>query len=53
MAKLTENKVLIIKKMIEKPTRTTRMKMIARTFGIGMAQLYRIKNGTNWSHLTE
>lgn len=52
MTKLTENKVLIIKKMIAKPQRKTRMKMIARTFDISMSQLYRIKNGVQWCHLT-
>lgn len=47
-AKLTEAKVKIIKRKINDPNRKTRMKMIAKQFGISEMQLYRIKSGENW-----
>ena len=49
--KLTATKVKIIKKMINDPNRKTRMKIIAKQFGISEMQLYRIKTGENWSHV--
>lgn len=49
--KLNVNKVRLIKKMIFDPNRKTRMKMIAKQFNISEMQLYRIKNGENWSHV--
>jgi len=50
-AKLTESKVRLIKERIFDPNRKTRMKMIARQFGISEMQLYRIKSGENWGHI--
>lgn len=47
--KLTETQVKRIKKKINDPNRKTRMKMIAKQFGISEMQLYRIKSGENWS----
>jgi len=47
-AKLTEGRVRLIKKKIFDPNRKTRMKMIAKQFGISEMQLYRIKTGENW-----
>lgn len=47
--KLTETQVMLIKKKINDPNRKTRMKMIAKQFGISEMQLYRIKSGENWS----
>ncbi len=49
--KLTAAKVLLIKKKIFDPNRKTRMKMLARQFGISEMQLYRIKSGENWGHI--
>jgi len=49
--KLTSTDVMRIKKMIFNPKRKTRMKLIAKQFGISEMQLYRIKNGENWSHV--
>jgi hypothetical protein len=46
--KLTDTEVLRLKKMIIDPKRKTRMKLIARQFGISEMQLYRIKRGENW-----
>jgi len=52
-SKLSEAKVKLIKRKIFDPNRRTRMKMIARQFGISEMQLYRIKSGENWSSVTE
>lgn len=52
-SKLTETRVKLIKRKINDPNRRTRMKMIARQFGISEMQLYRIKRGENWGHVTE
>jgi len=49
--KLTATDVMRIKKMIFNPNRKTRMKIIAKQFGISEMQLYRIKNGENWGHV--
>ncbi|MCX2680947.1 NUMOD4 domain-containing protein [Galbibacter sp. EGI 63066] len=46
--KLTEAKVKLIKRKINDPNRRTRLKMIAKQFGISEMQLYRIKSGENW-----
>jgi phosphatidate phosphatase PAH1 len=51
--KLTEGRVRIIKRKIFNPNRKTRMKMIAKQFGISTMQLYRIKTGENWGHVTD
>ena len=49
--KLTTTKVMYIKKLLANPNRKTRMKMIARRFGISEMHLYRIKTGKNWGHV--
>lgn len=51
--KLTETKVKLIKRKINDPNRRTRMKMIAKQFGVSTMQLYRIKSGENWGSVTE
>jgi hypothetical protein len=33
------------------PNRKTRLKLIAKQFGISEMQLYRIKSGENWGHI--
>jgi NUMOD4 motif/HNH endonuclease len=48
--KLTESKVKIIKKLLKK--QNTRLKMIAKQFGITHTQLNRIRSGENWKHVT-
>jgi hypothetical protein len=50
-SKLNEAKVAIIKRKIFDPNRKTRMKMIAKQYGISEMQLYRIKTGENWGHV--
>lgn len=47
-SKLTEGRVRMIKKKILDPNRRTRMRLIAKQFGISEMQLYRIKSGENW-----
>jgi hypothetical protein len=51
--KLTETKVKLLKRKINDPNRRTRLKMIAKQFGISEMQLYRIKTGENWGEVTE
>lgn len=51
-AKLTYGEVRLIKKKINDPNRKTRLKIIAKRFGISEMQLHRIKTGENWSHVT-
>jgi hypothetical protein len=48
-SKLSKTEVIRIKKMINNPNRKTRMKIIAKQFGISEMQLYRIKRGENWA----
>jgi hypothetical protein len=52
-AKLTATKVMLLKRKINDPNRRTRLKMIAKQFGISEMQLYRIKTGENWGEVTE
>ncbi|MDO6596577.1 HNH endonuclease [Oceanihabitans sp. 2_MG-2023] len=51
--KLSEGKVKMIKRKLFDPNRKTRMRLIAKQFGISEMQLYRIKSGENWGHVTE
>ncbi len=50
--KLTSTEVILIKRKLADPNRKTRLKMIAKQFGISEMQLYRIKSGENWGHIT-
>ncbi len=52
-SKLTETEVKLIKRKINNPKRKTRLKMIAKQFGISEMQLYRIKTGENWGSVSE
>ena len=47
--KLTESKVLMIKKMLKSDK--NRLKMIAKQFGITHTQLNRIRSGENWGYV--
>lgn len=49
--KLTTTRVLLIKKILADPNRKTRMKMLAKRFGITEQTIYRIKWGENWGHV--
>lgn len=50
-SKLSENNVRLIKKMLNDPNRRTRLKIIAKRFGITTMQLRRIKTGENWGDI--
>ena len=49
--KLTTTKVMLIKRLLSNPDRKTRLRIIAKQFGISEMQLYRIKVGENWGHV--
>lgn len=51
IGKLTEGKVKIIKRQLR--NNRTRMKMIAKRFGVSDMQIHRIKTGENWGHVKE
>jgi hypothetical protein len=50
-AKLTETQVKRIKKLLARNPKT-RLKLIAKQFGITHTQLNRIRRGENWSHVS-
>lgn len=49
--KLTITQVMLLKKRLANPKNKTRMKILARQFGISEMQLHRIKTGENWGHV--
>ena len=49
--KLTTTKVIHLKKLLNKPKQNTRIKMLAKQFGVSEMQIHRIKRGENWSHI--
>lgn len=49
--KLTVTRVMLIKKLLANPRQTTRMKMIAKQFGVSEMQINRIKRGENWGYI--
>ena len=49
--KLTITKVIHLKKLLQDPNRKTRLKMLAKQFGISEMQVSRIKSGENWSRV--
>lgn len=50
-SKLNAGRVKIIKKKLMDPNRKTRLKIIAKQFGVTTMQLQRIKTGENWGHV--
>ncbi len=50
-SKLTVTRVMMIKKLLANPNRKTRLKMIAKQFGVSEMQIRRIYSGENWGHL--
>lgn len=50
-SKLTVTRVMLIKKLLANPNRKTRLKMIAKQFGVSEMQIRRIQSGENWGHL--
>ncbi|WP_310991896.1 NUMOD4 domain-containing protein [Aequorivita marina] len=51
IGKLDKGKVKIIKRQLK--NNRTRINMIAKRFGVSDTQIHRIKNGENWSSVTE
>ena len=49
--KLTATQVMLLKKKLLDPNRKTRLKILARQFGVTEMTLQRIKTGENWSHI--
>lgn len=49
--KLTSTQVMLLKKRLFDPNRKTRLKMLARQFGVSEMTLHRIKTGENWGHI--
>jgi hypothetical protein len=49
--KLTSTQVMFLKKRLLDPNRKTRLKILARQYGVSEMQLYRIKTGENWGHI--
>ncbi len=49
--KLTSTDVIRLKKILNKPNRKTRIKILAKQFGISEMQIHRIKTGENWGHI--
>ena len=50
-SKLTETQAMRLKKKLLDPNRRTRLKILAKQFGVSEMQLHRIKTGENWGHL--
>ena len=50
-SKLTSTQVIRLKKMLLDPNRKTRLKIIAKQFGVTEMTLHRIKTGENWGHI--
>lgn len=46
--KLTVTNVMLIKKIMSDPNRKTRVRLLAKQFGVSEMQLQRIKTGENW-----
>ncbi|HEX9980427.1 MAG TPA: HNH endonuclease [Flavobacterium sp.] len=49
--KLTSTQVIRLKKRLLDPNRKTRIKMLAKEFGVSEMQIHRIKTGENWGHI--
>ncbi len=49
--KLTVSEVMLLKKKLLDPNRKTRLKILARQFGVSEMTLHRIRTGENWGHI--
>jgi len=49
--KLTSTQVMLLKKKLLDPNRKTRLKILAKQFGVTEMTLQRIKTGENWGHI--
>lgn len=50
-SKLTYAQAVVLKKKLLDPNRKTRIKVLAKQFGVSEMQLYRIKSGENWGDI--
>ncbi|MBI6119581.1 HNH endonuclease [Salegentibacter maritimus] len=50
-SKLTYAQAVVLKKKLLDPKRKTRIKVLAKQFGVSEMQLYRIKSGENWGDI--
>ena len=51
--KLNPSKVLFIRNKLDTNERKTRMRILAKQFGVSEMQLYRIRRRENWGHLKD
>jgi len=49
--KLTSTQVMRLKKKLLDPDRKTKLRIIAKQFGVSEMQLHRIRKGENWAHV--
>lgn len=49
--KLTSTQVMFLKRRLHDPNRKTRLKIIAKQFGVTQMTLHRIKTGEIWGHI--
>jgi hypothetical protein len=49
--KLTTTQVIWLKKKLLDPNRKTRLKILAKKFGVSEMTLHRIRTGENWGHI--
>lgn len=49
--KLTTTQVILLKTLLKNPNRTTRLKMLAKQFGISETHVKRIQKGENWGYI--
>jgi hypothetical protein len=49
--KLNSTQVMLLKKILLSPKRKTRLKILAKQFGVSEMTLQRIKTGENWGHI--
>jgi hypothetical protein len=49
--KLTATQVIRLKKKLHDPNRKTRLKILAKQYGVSTMTLQRIKTGENWGHI--
>lgn len=49
--KLTETQVIWLKKKLLDPNRKTRLRILAKQFGVSEMTLHRIRTGENWGHI--
>ncbi len=49
--KLTITNVIRLKKILSRPNQNTRIKILAKQFGVSEMQINRIKRGENWGHI--